>query len=366
MRIAVLTSSRADYSIYLPLLKKIKQEPNFSLKIIAFGTHLSKLHGYTLNAIYEDGFDVYKAIKTPFKNNAPADISNAIGKTIIEFASFWKSTQNEIDLIVCLGDRYEMFAAITANSPFNIPVAHLYGGDTTLGAFDNAFRHAITCMSTYHFTSLESSAKRVAQLINTTENVHCVGSLSIDSIRETTILTNDEFKEKFGIELQNPILVSFHPETIAYEKNEFYVNELIAVLSTFEQQIIITMPNADTMGDIIRKAFVDFSRGRKNIYIVESLGTVGYYSCLEHCKFVIGNSSSGIAEAASFGKYVINLGDRQKGRESGKNVIHCVVQRNEILNSVLKIKSLPVLNRDNIYGDGNSADRIIRILKTIS
>jgi GDP/UDP-N,N'-diacetylbacillosamine 2-epimerase (hydrolysing) len=177
------------------------------------------------------------------------------------------------------------------------------------------------------------------------------------------ILSVQQFKEKFNIELNAPALVTFHPETIAFEKNDQYISELIAALDTLPKQIIITMPNADTMSNLIRNKLREFAKQKSNVISVESLGTEGYFSCLHHCSFVLGNSSSGIIEAASFGKYVLNLGNRQLGRDVGENVIQCEIKKNKILDAVKLIDTLPKLNTTNIYGDGHTADKIISTLK---
>ena len=365
LRIAILTSSRADYSNYLPLLRKLKVDTFFEIKIIAFGTHLSSMHGNTIDSIYSDGFEVACKFETLPECDDAECISRSIGKTIEIFSSFWAKEKNYLDLIICIGDRYEMFAAVAATIPFNIRVAHLYGGDTTLGAIDDVFRHSITSISSYHFTSLKNSAKRVAQIKGSSDNVYVVGSLSLDNLNEINLLTKEQFKEQFHIDLMSPVLVTFHPETVAYKKNEEYVNELIAALETLDRQIIITMPNADTMGQVIREALKNFAKHKKNVFIVESLGTVGYFSCINLCDFMIGNSSSGIVETASFGKYVIDLGSRQLGRTAGTNVIHCEIEKNKILDAIKRIAGLPKYGNKNIYGDGKTADRIISVLKTI-
>lgn len=363
MNIIVLTSSRADYGIYLPLLKKLKNDKFFNLKIVAFGSHLSEKFGNTINQIYKDGFDVTYKIETLLNGDSPEIIAKSMAVTIDKFVRLWSKEKQTTDLIICLGDRYEMFAAVSASVPFNIPVAHIHGGETTLGAIDNLFRHSITSMSKIHFTSTENHAKRVEQIIGSNKGIYNVGALGLDNLNDIKLLTIDEFKEKFGIELNRPILVTFHPETIAFEKNEEYVNELILTLDTIDKQIIITMPNADTMGNMIRKKLLDFSKRKSNVFTIESLGTEGYFSCLHHCSFVLGNSSSGIIEAASFGKYVINIGNRQLGRDAGKNVIHCAIKKNIIIENIKLINKLPTLDKKNIYGEGKTADKIIQILK---
>ncbi|MCW3102485.1 MAG: UDP-N-acetyl-D-glucosamine 2-epimerase, UDP-hydrolyzing [Bacteroidetes bacterium] len=365
MRITVLTSSRADYSIYLPLLKKLKADNYFELRIIAFGTHLSHRHGYTLNAILNDGFEVVHRVITLPKGDTPKMIAEAMASATAEFAEIWETEKALTDLVFCLGDRYEMFAAVAASVPFTIPVAHLHGGETTLGAIDNSFRHAITAMSRYHFVSTAKSAERVAQITGSTEHIYHVGAMSLDNLREITLLSKEEFKERFSIFPENPILVTFHPETISFSKNELYVKELIAALEGIDQQVIITMPNADTGNEQIRKALEDFAGRKENVHAVESLGTQGYFSCIAQSAFLLGNSSSGIIEAASFGKYVINLGSRQEGREAGENVLHRAFEKDAILEAIRQIGTLPPLKKENLYGDGRTSEKIVSILKTI-
>jgi len=365
MNIAVLSSSRADYSIYLPLLKKISADTYFNLKIIAFGTHLSHMHGYTVSNFAKDNLNVTYTIESLVLGDSPEAISTAIGLTTMKFSSVWEKEKETLDLVICLGDRYEMFAAVSSIIPFLIPIAHIHGGETTLGAIDNVFRHSITCMAKYHFASTEKHRQRISEIKGNSDHVYNVGALSIDNIKDIQLMDKKTFYQECGIELNCPVLVTFHPETAAIDKNSYYVDQLIEALKEIKGQIIITMPNADTMGSIIRKKLMAFSEKNKNSYIVESLGVLGYFTCLSHCTFVLGNSSSGIIEAASFGKYVINIGDRQKGRDVGSNVIQCAINKQEILKAIESISSLPTLSEKNIYGDGNTADKIISTLKSI-
>ncbi len=362
MKVGVLTSSRADYGIYLPLLKALKSDKDFELVIIAFGTHLSEKHGNTIDQIYNDGFYVDIKVEPPFYGDSPEGIAKAMAKTTMQFAEVW-AKDSSYDILFALGDRFEMFSAVSASVPFNIPIAHLHGGETTLGAIDESFRHSITSMSKIHFASTENHQKRIEQIIGTSTDVYNVGALSIDNINEITLLTPLEFKNEFGVELNNPVLLTFHPETVDYQRNEELIIEVLSSIDDIEQQIIVTMPNSDTKGDVIRKRINDFSKSRPNVFLFESLGTKGYFSCLKYCSFVMGNSSSGIIEAASFGKYVLNLGNRQLGRDVGLNVLHCRVDRDKIREEIGRINKLPALVDGNIYGDGKTASRIIAVLK---
>lgn len=367
-KIAVLTSSRADYSIYLPLLKALKNDEFFELKIIAFGTHLSPFHGYTLKQIFSDGFEPDYQIESMLVGDSPNAISTAMALTCLKFAEFWKDHQNEFDLIFCLGDRYEMFAAVSAGIPFNIPFAHLHGGEKTLGAIDNIFRNAITMAAKYHFVSCKQHETRVAELIESTDNIFNVGALSLENLQSVALFSIEEFHSVFGMNLTNPtILVTLNPETGFPENNEKYVNELaISLLELKQYQVLITLPNADTFSSIIRKRMLELPGESKNrIRCFENLGTQGYFSAMKYCSFLLGNTSSGIIEAASFGKWVINIGNRQDGRKQSKNVYNVPFNKMKILQSVEKIIKNPDYKDENIYFKENVAKNICSILKRI-
>ena len=363
MNIALISCGRSDYSIYLPLMKKLKDDQFFKLNIIAFGTHVSQFYDRTVEMFYKDGFDVAYEIESLVLGDSPEGISTAMGLTITKFSSLW--AYEDYDLIIVLGDRYEMFSAITASIPFNIPVAHLHGGETTEGAFDDMFRHSITAMSKIHFVSTPGHAKRVEQIIGSKRHIYHVGAPALDNLNDLKLLSIEEFKEVWNIDLSQPtVLVTFHPETVAINKNVEYVRELCRAMDRLDKQFLITMPNNDTMGTIIRTELQNFVGNNNEKYkLVEVLGAVGYYSCLQHCEFLLGNTSSGIIEAASFSKYVINIGDRQKGREAGSNVIHVDAEENAIVKIAEKIVTLPALKEGNVYGDGDATSKMLNILK---
>ena len=363
MKLALISCGRSDYSIYLPLIKKLKADSFFDLNIIAFGTHISQFYDRTVEMFYKDGFDVSYELESLVLGDSSEAISTAMGLTTIKFSSIW--AREDYDMIIVLGDRYEMFSAIAASIPFNIPIAHLHGGETTEGAFDDMFRHSITAMSKLHFVSTPGHAKRVEQIINKNEYIFHVGAPALDNLYDLKLLSVIEFKESWGIDLSKPtVLVTFHPETIASQKNIKYIRELCMVMDKLDKQFVITMPNNDTMGTQIRFEILSFVGDNLEKYkIIEVFGALGYYSCMKYCEFLLGNTSSGIIEAASFNKYVINVGDRQKGRESGSNVIHRPIQVNSILEAVNKISSLPPFNGINIYGNGDTTIKIVNILK---
>ena len=367
MHIAVLTSSRADYGIYLPLLKKLNSDPFFNLTIIAFGTHLSRLHGYTIQNILDDGFEVSEKLETLILGDTEAAISNAIGNTVTRFSNLWSRISSKIDIVFALGDRYEMFAAVAASVPFNIKIAHIHGGETTLGAIDNKFRHAISLMSTLHFASTDEYCERIKNLIGSDRNIFKIGALSLDNLSELQILSVNDFQEKYDIDLSIPtVLVTFHPETVNTEKNGFYALELVKTFNILskKKQIVITLPNSDTFGSIIRSQFLELANKNGMIHCVENFGSIGYFSCMSYCSFMIGNTSSGIIEAASLGKFVINLGNRQAGRIRSHNVIDTEIDCTEILNTINRIADFEYKGT-NVYYVSNSASAIVTALKQI-
>lgn len=366
--IGILTSSRADYGIYLPLLKTLKEDPDFNLKLIVFGTHLSPFHGYTINQILEDGFKVDYKIESMLIGDSPNAISTAMALTSLKFADFWRDNKLEFDIVFCLGDRYEMFAAVIAGIPFNIIFAHLHGGERTLGAIDNIFRHAITLASKYHFVSCQEHGERVAELAETKDNIFDIGALSLGNLNSLPILSKEDFDSKFGVDLNLPtILVTLHPETTTPEMNEVYVCELAtALLELQNYHVVITLPNADTNGTLIRKRLLQLPMESFNrILCFENLGSQGYFTAMKYCSFLLGNTSSGIIEAASFGKYVINLGNRQQGRKQSLNCFNVPFNKELILKTIDKVQVSPTYTGTNIYYNGNAVKNICSILKNI-
>ncbi|MCD6068709.1 MAG: UDP-N-acetyl-D-glucosamine 2-epimerase, UDP-hydrolyzing [Bacteroidetes bacterium] len=364
MEIAILTSSRADYGLYRPLMNELKKQKTVKAGFVVFGTHLSSKHGNTVDQIKADGYKIWKEIKTLMKGDSPEVIAKTIGQVHEKFASYWAKTK--FDLVICLGDRYEMYGAVSASVPFNIPVVHISGGEETLGAIDNYYRHALTLMSAYHFTNTKNNARRVAQILNSDKNVFFTGSLTVDNINGTKLLSSKEFKKKFQFDISEPfVLFTFHPETVNYKQNVAFGRTIRKVLGAQKMNVLVTMPNADTMGDTIRKELFAVAKENKHIHLVESLGSRGYYTAMKKCLYVMGNSSSGIVEAASFGKYVINMGDRQKGREQGKNIVNVSINEKEIGKAMERIKTLPQLGTHNIYGDGKAAARMQKVLSKI-
>ncbi|MHA8101094.1 UDP-N-acetylglucosamine 2-epimerase [Aquirufa nivalisilvae] len=366
MRIGVLTSSRADYGIYLPLLNALFEDVFFSLDIIAFGTHLSKTHGHTVDNILNDGFSVKYKIETTPEGDTAFDISHSMALTSNKFSLFWEENKNNFDIVFCLGDRYEMFSAVSASIPFNIKLAHIHGGEKTLGAIDNVFRHSISHASILHFASNSTYTKRLTRLLDNNKYIYNIGSLSLENLNGIEILSKSKFQLKWGIDLnKETVLLTFHPETVEPEKNILFANELVVLISSLSNkfQFLITMPNADTNGNVIREKFNSSFKNDESVFLVENLGLQSYFSAMKHCVFLLGNTSSGIIEAASFGKYVINIGNRQKGRSVSKNVLTSPINSTKIKQTINSLKGQYNFNGLNIYFQDSPSKSIIDILK---
>lgn len=364
MKIGVLTSSRADYGIYLPLLRKIKVDAYFELVIIAFGTHLSKFHGYTISEIEKEKFNKIHSISTILTNDDPQSIASSYGLTCLKFADYWQ--KNNYDLVFCLGDRYEMNAAVQAGLPYNIKFAHLHGGETTLGAVDNIYRHQITLASTLHFTANDAFSDQVAQIIGEKQNIFTVGSLSLNEIVNFKPKNKTEFYETYGIPNKDFALITFHPETVNFDKNEYYASEMRKALSqiTTKLFLVITMPNADTSGTVFRNEINLLKEKHPyQVLCIENFGKENYFNAMFYSKVLIGNTSSGIIEAASFGKYVVNVGERQKGRLQSSNIINSSFSHNNIIQAIELAMSKGDYQGDNAYYLPNPSDAIIKAVK---
>jgi len=345
-------------------LHLLKQEPEIGLQLVAFGTHTAVAFGNTVDAIKRDGYEV--AVELPFvlNGNTPGTIALSMANTMEQFAGVWGTLPT--DLIVCLGDRYEMFAAVAASVPFSIPVAHIHGGETTLGAMDNVFRHSLTHMATLHFTGCEAYRQRIISLKGNEEGVFNTGALSIDNLKSLELLSPEGFSQKFGVDLTKPtILTTFHPETVSFNRNGQYAKELSGALEllTKEFQVIITMPNADTMGNVIREEMQLLAQQNSDdVFCFENLGTIGYLSAMKHCALLLGNTSSGFVEASYFPKWVINLGRRQKGRLLTDNIKTIEIEKELIVKTARALNQIAVPPVHHPYGEGHAASTILQHL----
>lgn len=367
-KIAVLTGSRAEYGLLFPLLKKIKNSPEFSLQLIVTGMHLSPEFGLTYRQIEADGFEITEKVEMLLSSDTEVGIGKSVGLGIIGFADTFSRLSP--DLLILLGDRFETFAAATAAHIGRISIAHIHGGEVTEGAIDDAFRHAITKMSILHFVSTEEYRKRVVQLGEEPGRVFTVGALGLDNIKNMRLLNKEELEKEIRFEFgRKNVLVTFHPVTLEGNSAEHQFTELLAALDCFEDlKIIFTQPNADTQGRIIMKLIGKYiEKYPEKAVVFPSLGQCKYLSTLKFIDAIVGNSSSGIIEAPSFGIPTVNIGDRQKGRVMPESVINCQPSKESIVDAMNKAFSpdfkLLCKRVINPYGDGNAAERIITTLK---
>ena len=363
MKICILSCGRSDYTIYKPLLRFMSLKKNISLTILAFGSHPYKHYGKTIEEIYEDNFGSVIKVCHLDKNNTPHSNVISMANVIRKLARIWEN--NSFDYIFALGDRYEMFAAVASTVPFNLDVVHIHGGEKTLGAMDNVFRHCITSMSKLHFVSCEKYKKRVQRIIEDEfkNNVYNIGSISLENLNDINFLSYEQISNKYNIDVSIPfVLVTLHPETNNNKDNLKNASILIEALENFSFQKIITLPNNDFDGDIIRKTFEKFQEKNDNVFCFEALGSSGYFSLLKNCSFLIGNSSSSIIESASFKKRAINIGDRQKGRAQSGNIINTTFDKAKILHSINEILHLGDYSGLNIYYKKNPCKNLFSIL----
>lgn len=337
--IGVVTTSRADYSAYRPLLKAFEADAEISTKLYVSGMHLSPEFGSTVRIIEEDGFEIAERIEMLLSSDTAEAIAKSIGLGLIGFGQAF--SRYRPDILLVLGDRFEMLAATLAALPFTIPVAHLCGGELTQGAIDDAIRHSITKLSHLHFTSTEAYARRVVQLGESPDRVFVSGEPALDHVLTAPQLAPQELRQRFGVDVERPfLLVTFHPVTLEYEQVESQIDELLAALDQAGLSIVFTMPNADTAGRIIAtkiRQWVEEQPGRGQM--VDNFGPAGYHSVLHHAVALVGNSSSGLIEAPSFKIPVVNVGIRQAGRIRAANVIDVGCHRADILGAIRKAAS---------------------------
>jgi len=365
-KIGVVTVGRSDFGIYRPVLRAIDLEPQLQLSLIVSGAHLVPTFGDSVREISRCGFAVQDHVDMLLSADTPEAISKSMGVGILGFSQVYQ--RNRPDILLVLGDRFEMLAAVVAAVPFKIPIAHIHGGELTLGAIDDAFRHAITKCSHLHFASTREHAQRIIQLGEQPHRVFVSGAPSLDNLNDVSLLSKEVLEDRFEMPLPKPpIVVTFHPVTLQYEQAELQIRELISALARFDNPIVITKPNADTSGQIITRNLEAFARQRADVRIVDNLGTQGYFSLMSQSAVMVGNSSSGIIEAASFSLPVVNIGIRQEGRPRSANVIDVDNNCGQIA-AALKVAlsddfKSGLHGLENIYGTGNAAECIVRELK---
>lgn len=367
--ITVVTVGRSDYGIYLPLLRRIQADPDLDLRLIVSGMHLSPEFGRTIETIQEDGFEIFDQVEMLLSSDSPEGTSKSMGLGTIGFAQAY--TRSRPDVLVVLGDRFEMHAAVLAALPFKIPIAHIHGGEVTQGAIDESLRHSITKLSHLHFVSTNEYAQRVIQLGEEPWRVFVSGAPSLDNLKDLTLLDRDELSFRFQLQkLDIPfLLVTYHPVTLEFEQTEWQFAELLAALDEFDMPVIFTAPNADTRGHKIRSMITDYLKDHRSAQMVENFGTQAYFSIMAEAAAMVGNSSSGIIEAASFHLPVLNIGTRQQGRVRGENVIDVNYAREHVIAGLRKALTpefhSKIQNMSNPYGTGNASHVIVNELKKV-
>ena len=367
-KICVITGTRAEFGLLRPLIELIDKDEDLQLQLIATGMHLSPEFGYTLNEITDVGFVVDKKVECLLSSDTSVGVSKTIALAVSGFADALESLQP--DLVVVLGDRTEILGAVIAAAMANIPIAHLHGGETTEGAYDEGIRHSITKFSHLHFTSTEAYRKRVIQLGEQPDRVFNVGAIGLDAIKKLKLLNKEEFENSTGFKLKKRnVLITYHPVTLEKEAPiETFENILTALNELTDTTLIFTHANSDKNGRIINKLIIEYVDAHKDKAVAfKSLGQLRYLSALQFVDFVIGNSSSGILEVPAFHIPTINIGDRQRGRICNESVINSNNSLEDIKKSITfaldKTFRKKIQQQELLYGNGTTAEKIIQIIK---
>ena len=367
-KICVVTGTRAEYGLLKPVISKISKDDELELCLIVTGMHLSPEFGMTYREIENDGYEIRHKVEMLLSADTPSSIVKSMGVEMIGFADVY--AQEQPDMVVLLGDRYEILVAAIAAMVHRIPIAHIHGGESTEGAMDEAIRHSITKMSMLHFASTEVYKKRIIQLGEQPERVFSVGALGVENVKSLSLLSRKELEESIQFSFDKAtVMVTYHPVTLENDTVENQFTNLLAVLKKHKElQIIFTKANADTDGRIINQMIDQFVLENSNRSIAfTSMGQLRYLSALQYCVAVIGNSSSGIIEVPSFGIPTVDIGERQKGRVRAESVIHCGTEESEIESAVKE--ALSDAGREkakqsmNPYEGVDTSKRIIEVIK---
>lgn len=364
-KIAVVTGARADYALLYWLLKEIQQDPEMELQLVVTGSHLAPEYGLTYREIEKDGFVIREKVSMLVSGNTPGGTMKSMGLALIGLADVLERLTP--DLLVILGDRYEILTAAEAALIAKIPIAHIAGGDITEGAFDDSIRHAVTKMAHLHFVTNAESWRRVRQMGENPDFIYNVGSPGLDYIKKGSLLTREQLASELNIKFyKRNLLITFHPATLEWEKAGRQFQILLDALTDLgpEVGLIFTKPNSDPGGRVLLEMIDQYGNEHGNAMVYTSLGRF-YLSVMAQVDAVVGNSSSGLYEAPSLKKPTVNIGDRQKGRLQAGSVINCPVERQAIVRAIEEAFHKDCLGVINPYGDGDSARRIHGILKKL-
>ncbi len=369
-KICIITGSRAEYGLLFNLIKKIKDYKNFKLQIIATCMHLLPKYGLTYKEIIKDGFKIDCKVKMPLLSSKPENISAATGIGMVGFSKAYLKLKP--DLVVVLGDRFEILSAAFAALSQKIPIAHIHGGESTFGAIDEAIRHSVTKMSTWHFPATNKYRKRIIQMGENPKNIFVVGSLGVDRIKKTKLFSKSELEKKINFKFDKPtFLITYHPETLGKNPERDNVKALLSAVNSIKNiKAIFTLPNVDSGSDIIIsmiKRFVKMNKERFKIF--KSMGDTLYLSAMKHSQLVLGNSSSGIIEAPTLKKPTVNIGDRQEGRIKAGSIINSNANKLSIIKNINQALSNEFKKKigkiKNPYEVKNTSEKIFSIIKKI-
>lgn len=368
IRVCVVSVARSDYGLYRPLLRQIAADGAFDLQLIAAAMHLAPRFGDTVREIVDDGFEIAARVEMTPATDEPTAVAIAMGHGTVGFAETFARLRP--DLILVLGDRYEMHAAAVAAVPFLVPIAHIAGGSLTYGAIDDGLRHSITKLSHIHFVETDVYRDRIVQMGEEPWRVHTTGSLSIDNLNGFRPMTVGELNQTFKLALDaetSPLLVTFHSVTREYTESRTYMEAVLGAIEESGLPVVFTYPNADTGGQVIIEMIEAFVERHGKAWAVPHLGTQGYFSLMARAAAMVGNSSSGIIEAASFKLPAVSVGRRQEGRLAPDNVITTGSTKAEIGQGIRKAVSpefrLGLASLVSPYGNGHAAARMMAVLR---
>jgi UDP-hydrolysing UDP-N-acetyl-D-glucosamine 2-epimerase len=367
--LGVVTVARSDFGIWLPVLRAIQASPSLRSELYVSGMHLVPAFGDTVREVEASGFPVAERIDMLLGGDTAEAVSKSIGHGVVGFAAAF--AQRPPDLLLVLGDRFEMYAAAVAALPFGLPMAHVHGGELTEGAMDDALRHSMTKLSHLHFVATEEYRRRVLQLGEEPWRVEVSGAPGLDNLAALKLPERNELETLIGMPLtEAPLLATFHPVTLELERTPHHLEQWLAALARCDRPIVFTAPNADMHGRLILERVRAFVQTHTKARLVLNLGTAAYFALMKHAAAMVGNSSSGLIEAPSFELPVVNVGSRQRGRVRAANVIDVPCEEpaitaalNEALTPTFRHKLAGLVNP---YGDGHAAERIVRRLESLT
>jgi GDP/UDP-N,N'-diacetylbacillosamine 2-epimerase (hydrolysing) len=367
--VCVVTGTRAEYGLLRRVMQGIRASDELDLQVIATGMHLSPEFGLTFREIESDGFHIDQKVEMLLSSDTPVGVAKSMGLGMIGLAEALHRLQP--DMLLLLGDRFEILAAAAAAMVARIPIAHLHGGESTEGLIDESIRHSITKMAHLHFVALEEYRARVIQLGEQPDRVFLVGGLGVDAIGHIPLLDRAAVEARLGLAFSpRSLLITFHPVTLESDTSAAQMSELLTALADLEDTtLIFTLPNADTDGRVLIEMINRFVATHANARAFTSMGQLNYLSCVSHVDAVVGNSSSGLTEVPSFRKGTVNIGDRQRGRLKAASVIDCLPERAAIASAIQRVYSPQfqgaLTTVRNPYGDGGASERIVDTLKRV-